>query len=147
MQEEFKKLTVLINRVNRNIRRIKSRGITEYGLRGAHVSCLHYLYEHDGAIASNLCKGCREDKATVSRALNYLEANGFINRQSENSKRYKSPIFLTAKGREAGEKITEMNSYVLNVISGYFTKTESTALFNSLSILNDNLEVNFNIGE
>lgn len=147
MQEDFEKLTVLINRINRNIRKMKSRKITEYDLRGVHISCLQYLYKHDGAIASNLCEGCKEDKATISRALNYLEANGFIYRQSENSKRYKSSVLLTAKGRYAGEKITEMNSGVLNGISSNFTKNEITTLFDSLSNLNDYLEVNFNISE
>ena len=52
MQEEFEKLTVLINRIKRNIRKMKSRKITEYDLRGVHISCLQYLYKHDGAIAS-----------------------------------------------------------------------------------------------
>ena len=147
MQEEFEKLTVLINRMNRNIKRIKNWEMAEYGLKGAQISCLQYLCDHDGAIASNLCEGCKEDKATISRALNYLEANGFIYRQSENSKRYKSPVLLTAKGREAGEKITKMNSSVLNGISNNFTENEITALFDSLSNLNDYLEVNFNISE
>ena len=50
--KEFEKLTVLINRINRNIRKMKSRKITEYDLRGVHISCLQYLYKHDGAIAS-----------------------------------------------------------------------------------------------
>ena len=58
MQEEFEELTVLINRINRNIRRIKNREMAEYDLRAAHISCLLYLYEHDGAIASNLCEEC-----------------------------------------------------------------------------------------
>ena len=144
MQEEFEELTVLINRINRNIRRIKNREIAEYDLRGAHISCLLYLYKHDGAIASNLCEECEEDKATVSRALNYLEVNGFIVRHSESSKRYKSSILLTAKGREAGKKIADMNSRVLDIISGDFSKAEIHALLNSLSVLNDNLEINFN---
>lgn len=145
MQEDFEKLTVLINRLNRNIKKIKNQSMAEYDLRSAHISCLYYLYEHDGAIASNLCEGCEEDKATVSRTLNYLEVNGFIVRHSESSKRYKSSILLTAKGREAVEKIADVNSQVFDVISGNFTKTEILALFNTLSVLNDNLEINFNI--
>lgn len=147
MQEEFEELTVLINRINRNIRRIKNREMAEYDLRAAHISCLLYLYEHDGAIASNLCEECGEDKATVSRALSYLEANEFIARQCGSSKPYKNAILLMPKGREAGKRIADMNSYILDVISGGFTKEEKSSLFNSLSILNDNLEINFNMGK
>lgn len=105
------------------------------------------LYEHDGAIASNLCEECGEDKATVSRALSYLEANEFIARQCGSSKPYKNAILLMPKGREAGKRIADMNSYILDVISGGFTKEEKSSLFNSLSILNDNLEINFNMGK
>lgn len=147
MREEFEELTVLINRINRNMRRIKNRELSEYNLKNAHISCLHYLYTHDGAIASNLCEECEEDKAAVSRALNDLEINGFIGRHSESSGRYKRSILLTAKGREAGKKIADMNSRVLDIISGDFSKAEIHALLNSLSVLNDNLEINFNINK
>lgn len=141
MQEEFEKLTVLINRMNRNIKRIKSREMAEYGLRGAQISCLQYLCDHDGAIASNLCEACDEDKATVSRALNYLEANGFIIRRAESAKRYKYSLHLTTKGREAGKKINEMNRYVLNAIGDGLTAKEKSEIFCSLSIINNNLEM------
>lgn len=141
MQEEFEKLTVLINRMNRNIKRIKSREMAEYGLRGAQISCLQYLCDHDGAIASNLCEECDEDKATVSRALNYLEANGFIIRRAESAKRYKCSLHLTTKGREAGKKINEMNRYVLNAIGDGLTAKEKSEIFCSLSIINNNLEM------
>lgn len=148
MQEEFEKLTVLINRMNRNIKRIKSREMAEYGLRGAQISCLQYLCDHDGAIASNLCEACEEDKATVSRALNYLEANGFVIRRSESAKRYKSSLHLTTKGREAGKKINEMNRYILDAIIGNaLTKRDSYELFHSLSIINENLETISKNGE
>jgi len=44
MTERFEIFTVLINRINRNIRRIKNQEMAEYDLRSAHVSCLYYLY-------------------------------------------------------------------------------------------------------
>ena len=141
MQEDFEKLTVLINRLNRNIKKIKNQSMAEYDLRGAHISCLYYLYEHDGAIASNLCDGCEEDKATVSRALNYLEENGFIIRRDESAKRYKCSLHLTTKGREAGKKINEMNRYVLNAISDGLTAKEKSEIICSLSLINNNLEM------
>ena len=44
MENRFETFTVLINRISRNIRKIKNQEMAEYGLRSAHVSCLYYLY-------------------------------------------------------------------------------------------------------
>ena len=49
MQERFETFTVLINRISRDIRRIKNQEMAAYHLRSAHVSCLYYIYSLDGA--------------------------------------------------------------------------------------------------
>ncbi len=91
MQERFEMFTVLINRISRDIRRIKNQEMAAYHLRSAHVSCLYYIYSMGGVTSAELCEHCEEDKATISRALDYLEANGFILRPCKGAKRYKSP--------------------------------------------------------
>ena len=140
MQERFETFTVLINRISRNIRKIKNLEMTEYNLRSAHVSCLYYIYSLDKATATDLCERCEEDKATISRALDYLESDGYIIRESENAKRYKSPIILTEKGKEVGGKIAEKINGVLDAISDGLTEEERIAFYRSLSIISDRLE-------
>lgn len=110
MQERFETFTVLINRISRDIRRIKNQEMAAYHLRSAHVSCLYYIYSLDGVTAAELCEHCEEDKATISRALEHLESNGFIVRNSERAKRYRSPLRLTEKGQEAGKRIAEKSA-------------------------------------
>ena len=73
MENRFETFTVLVNRISRNIRRIKNQEMAEYDLRSAHISCLYYLYANPGLTATDLCERCEEDKATISRALEYLE--------------------------------------------------------------------------
>mgnify|MGYP003325428278 CR=1 FL=1 len=51
--------------------------MAEYNLRNAHVSCLYYLYSEQNLTSTDLCERCEEDKATISRSLDYLEKNGF----------------------------------------------------------------------
>ena len=55
MKERFETFTVLINRISRNIRKIKNQEMAEYHLRSAHVSCLYYLYTNKGldAVSKN----------------------------------------------------------------------------------------------
>ena len=46
MQDRFETFTVLIDKVKRCIRRIKTEEMSEYNLKSPHVSCLYYLYRH-----------------------------------------------------------------------------------------------------
>lgn len=141
MRDRFETFTVLINRINRNIRKIKNLGMPEYGLRSAHISCLYYLYTNKGATATDLCERCEEDKATISRALNFLEANAFICCESKTAKRYKNPLFLTEKGKEAGKKIADKIETVLETVSIGLTEADRIAFYRSLSVISENLEI------
>lgn len=78
MEARFETFTVLINRISRNIRKIKIGEMAEYDLRSAHISCLYYLYCSGRLTATELCEKCEEDKATVSRALDFLENKGYV---------------------------------------------------------------------
>ncbi|MBQ3574179.1 MAG: winged helix-turn-helix transcriptional regulator [Clostridia bacterium] len=144
MQERFETFTVLINRISRNIRKIKNQEMAEYGLRSAHVSCLYYLYSAEGITATELCERCEEDKATISRALDYLEKNGYL---SSDGKRYKKALMLTEKGVEAGRKIAGKIDGVLEMISGDLSNEERLAFYRSLSIISNSLDAVLKRGE
>ena len=140
MKERFETFTVLINRISRNIRKIKNQEMAEYNLRSAHVSCLYYIYTLNSATATDLCERCEEDKATISRALDYLDTNGYITREVESTKRYKSPLLLTDKGKEVGKKNADKISGVLDKISAGLTEEERVAFYRSLAIISDSLD-------
>ena len=124
MEERFETFTVLINRISRNIRKIKNREMAEYHLRSVHVSCLYYLYQSNGATATDLCERCEEDKATISRVLDYLETNQYITCESKSAKRYKCPILLTEKGNSVGKQITDKIDGVLAAVGNALTEEE-----------------------
>lgn len=147
MQERFETFTVLINRISRNIRKIKNQEMAEYQLRSAHISCLYYLYSGNQMTATDLCERCEEDKATISRALDYLETNGYLRCESKSAKRYKSPLILTEKGSEVGRKISEKVDRVLDEISVGLTEEERAAFYRSLSIISESLDAVSKSGE
>ena len=140
MNERFETFTVLINRISRNIRKIKNHEMADYNLRSVHVSCLYYLYTGQAITATELCERCEEDKATISRALDFLETEGYILCQSQNAKRYKSPLYLTEKGTLVGKEIADKIALVLDAISGSLTEQERVAFYRSLAIISDSLE-------
>lgn len=138
--ERFETFTVLINRISRNIRKIKNQEMAEYNLRSAHISCLYYIYRSSDITATDLCEKCEEDKATISRSLDYLEKNGFITCESKSTKRYKCPLVLTEKGLEVGKKIADKIDGVLNEISGSLSDDERIEFYRSLSIISESIE-------
>lgn len=139
MEKRFETFTVLINRISRNIRKIKNQEMAEFNLRSAHISCLYYLYASRGLTAAELCERCEEDKATVSRALEYLEETGCIARESA-ARRYKSPLVLTQKGMELGKLIADKINRVLEDISSGLTEEERLSFYRSLTIISNSLD-------
>ena len=140
MKDRFETFTVLIAKISRNIRKIKNQEMADYNLRSPQISCLYYLYSSGGLTATDLCERCEEDKATISRSLEYLENNGYLVCESKYAKRYKSPLVLTEKGKEAGKKIADKIDLVLDEISTGLTEEERIAFYRSLSIISNGLE-------
>lgn len=140
MEARFETFTVLINRINRNIRKLKNQEMAEYGLRSAHISCLYYLYREEGLTATDLCERCEEDKATVSRALDYLKTEAYIRREDTAAKRYKSPLLLTEKGRKVAQKITAKIDRVLTEVGRALNEEERAAFYHHLTVISDALE-------
>ncbi|MBQ8163957.1 MAG: transcriptional regulator [Clostridia bacterium] len=140
MNERFETFTVLIAKISRNIRKIKNQEMSEYHLRSAHISCLYYLYSANTLTATELCERCEEDKATISRSLDYLEKNGYLICEARCAKRYKSPLILTEKGKEIGKRISDKIKRVLEEISVGLTEEERISFYRSLSVISDGLD-------
>ena len=141
MKERFKTFTVLIAKISRNIKKIKNREMAEYGLRSVHVTCLYYLYSSETLTATELCELCEEDKATISRALDLLEENGYVTRTAHLGKRNTSDLSLTEKGAEMGKKIADKINCVLDEICTDLTEKEREDFYRSLEIISDSLEL------
>ncbi len=140
MKERFETFTVLINKISRNVRKLKNREMAEYGLRSTHVSCLYYLYSADALTAAELCERCEEDKATISRALEFLEAGELIVCECKTGKRYKSPWRLTEKGRDAAREIVGKVNAVLDGVGVGLTDEQRDAFYSYLTVISDRLE-------
>ena len=140
MQERFETFTVLINRISRDIRKIKNQEMADYHLRSVHVSCLYYVYSLESVTSAELCEHCEEDKATISRAVDYLETNGFIVRDSDRVKRYRNHLRLTEKGQEVGKRIAEKIGGILETVSHALTEKERIEFYRCLSTISRSLE-------
>lgn len=141
MEQIFETFTIQIAKISRNIRKIKTEEMAEFDLKSPHVSCIYYLYRNDGNMtAKELSEASDEDKASISRSIDFLETNGYIQCESKTEKRYKSPLFLTEKGKLVGEKIAEKVDNIVNIASADMTLDERVKFYNQLTTISNNLQ-------
>lgn len=140
VEERFETFTVLIGRINRNIRKIKNQEMASYQLKSIHISCLYYLYSAGSLTAAELCERCEEDKAAVSRALDYLEKEGYLEASDKNAKRYRHPLHLTEKGVQTSSIIAAKIDAVLEEINSSLTEQERLAFYRSLTAISNRLD-------
>lgn len=140
MQERFETFTVLIAKISRNIRKIKTAVMSEFDLKSTHVSCIYYLYKAGTLTATELSEICEEDKGAVSRSIEYLETNGYIVCDSDAPKRYKSPLRLTPKGEEIGSRMVSKVDSVLSRVGVALSNEMRAAMYQSLNIVCDDLQ-------
>lgn len=140
MTERYRDFTVLITKINRNIKRIKTEEMSEFNLRSPHVTCLYYLYKTGGTTAKELCDIGQEDKATISRSIEHLEKEGYIICKSSQKKKYNTMLTLTESGEKIAEKISEKIDKIIAYAGGNIPSEKRQIMYECLAMIDDNLE-------
>lgn len=140
MEPGFEAFTVLIARLSRSVKRLKTGEMAEFDLKGPHVSCLYYLSREEGLTAVELCERCDEDKAAISRSLDFLEKNGYISCDSTARKRYRSPLRLTDKGRAVCRRMDEKIDRIASQAGEGLSPGDREIMYRALTLLCGNLE-------
>lgn len=140
MEDRFELFTTLMAKISRNIKRIKSQEMSELNLKTPHTSCLYYLHKMGKMTAKELCDICEEDKAAISRSIDYLEKQGYIKCDSKTEKRYKSELYLTEKGGVVAQKVAQKVDGVVEKASKGLSDEKRKILYESLNLISDNLK-------
>ena len=143
MIDRYQSLTVEIARISRYIKKIKTKEIADIdpSLKGPHISCLYYIYKSNGKMtAKEISDICDEDKASISRSIDYLETNGYLTCNCKTEKRYKSHLYLTEKGNEISEKITLKIDDIVDLAGIGLTEENRIIFYKSLFLISKNLK-------
>ena len=140
MEDRFELFTRLIAKANRLVFKIKTEEMEKFNLKSSHVSCLYYLYKAKTLTAKELSNMCGEDKANVSRTVNFLEENGFIECESRAKKRYQSALYLTDAGVSVAKVVAEKIDAVLEQASVGLSEENRVVFYDSFSLICSNLE-------
>lgn len=90
--------------------------------------------------AAELSDRCEEDKAAVSRALDYLEREGYLEAPTKSPKRYKRPLVLTEKGEQAGDVIVSKIDQVLREVDDSLTHDQREVFYQNLTAISNRLD-------
>lgn len=137
----FEQFCTAISSIQHSIARIERMEMEKYGLKGPHAQCMLVMERNpEGITAAQLCGTCEKDKAAISRTLAELEAAGMITREDPNGKRYRSQLYLTAKGRDVAEQVSDrVHEAVSRVSNGYDVATREIFV-HVLSLIAVNLQ-------
>ena len=140
MLDRFHTFTVLITKINYQIRKLKTEEMEKFNLKGTHVSCLYYLFKMNTLTAAELCDICHEDKAAISRSIEYLEKEDYLCCESKTQKRYKSLLHLTQKGNEIANAIASKVDAIVEKASAGLSEQDREVMYRALNSICQNLE-------
>lgn len=138
--ERFKTFTILIANLSRSIRKIKTETMAKWNLKSHHVSCIYYLYERKFLTPKELTEISGEDKANLSRSIEYLEENGFVKTEAAPGRKYKVHLALTEKGMTVGKEIRGRIDVILLKASEGVSDEDRDVMYRSLMRVNENLQ-------
>ncbi len=141
MEERYQLFTTLIAKCARAVKKIKSSEMSEFNLKGLHVSCLYYVYINGKPLtATELCDICDEDKANVSRTIDTLEEGGFVVCNSRTQKKYNCPVSLTEKGRVVAQSVADKIDNIVTLASRGLSDENRKIFYSSLTLISNNLD-------
>ena len=92
---------------------------SEFDITPEQFVVIEILTEHDGLYQRQLCELALKDRPNMTRIINILEKNGYVERKSDKNKRKVYKIFLTQKAKEMFPKLSlTAKNYRKTIING-----------------------------
>ena len=92
---------------------------SEFDITPEQFVVIEILTERDGLYQRQLCELALKDRPNMTRIINILEKNGYVERKSDKNKRKVYKIFLTQKAKEMFPKLSlTAKNYRKTIIHG-----------------------------
>lgn len=113
---------------------------SETGITADQFRLLTHLWKQEGISQQQLAQHVRRDRASVTRMVDILEHQGFINRTADKKDRRINLIFLTKRGKQLESIAAQAAQEVLNISQKGFSKSDRAALIGLLQKVISNLK-------
>lgn len=139
-QTGFETFNGMIGNAAKNLEKLKSKGMGDYGLSGTHTLCMRQLYEADGGLTrTELARRCGVDRAQITRVIGELLVKEYVT-EVGNGSNYRKKCVLTEKGQEIAGDINERVTRILQFVSGDIPKERLEIFYQTLEEICRNLE-------
>ncbi len=113
---------------------------SEAGITVDQFRLLTHLWKEDGISQQQLAQLVRRDRASITRMVDILEEQGFINRTADKDDRRINLIFLTKKGKQLEPIASKAAQETLEISQKGFSKANRLAFADFLKKVIVNLK-------
>lgn len=113
--------------------------LKDTGLTIGQPKILDYLKDHDGAGQKDIAHGCHIEPGTLTTLLNRMEDIDLVERRTLNGNRRSLYVFLTEKGKEQVELVTEAFSAMEEEAFRGMSETEHETLMRLMHQVYENI--------
>ena len=142
MVSRFEQFCSSVSCIFHHVQKIERVEMAKYGLKGPHAQCLLAMSRYpQGITASRLCEVCDKDKAATSRTVAELEREGLVEREDVNGSRYRAALRLTARGREAAQRVDARARFAVEKAGAGLTDAQREVFYAALNQIAAKLQV------
>lgn len=114
--------------------RIKGSGLTL-----GQPKVLDYLKDHNGSSQKEIARGCHIEAGSLTSILNRMEEKGLVERRMLHGNRRNSYVFLTEKGEELRNLVTESFESIENEAFRGISEADKQQFMKTFSRIYENL--------
>lgn len=129
-----------IGMIARALDSISNIEFKEFDLTKGQYLYIVRIFENPGIIQEQLIDLIKVDRSTATRALQKLEASGFIEKKSDLTNKKIKRLFPTEKGKTVYPFIKSENEYSDQMALEGFSQEETDAAFQLLQRIRKNVE-------
>ncbi len=120
--------------------KLLSKKLAGTGLTPGQPKILNFLEKHDGSMQNDIAAACFIEPASLTSALNGMEANGLVERRRENGNRRTYYIYLTPKGREMCNVISCAFAEITKEIFDTIPKEDASSFMDTFTEIYEKLK-------
>lgn len=139
MTDRFEKFTMTLSRLHRNIQKLKTDGMGQFGLKAVDTLCLYQLADGGERTFCQMVERCDLDAALVSRTLSALVKCGMVEKTGLPGK-YNASYRLTDLGAERWSRIYPIITEIQNRADKGVDPEDLVVFYRVLDRLNENFE-------
>lgn len=130
---------LLLESVSRMRRSILDQAMRPHGISPSQWWLLKALHQNEGLSQTEVARQLNMTRVALGELVEKLEAANYIERIGDPSDRRIKRLQLTSKGKDAVDRMQDIDQTVEGQIEGCFTQDEQQALENLLHKLMNNL--------